>query len=552
MALAAGARKAAAAQGRVARTAQGHFIPAPIGGLNAKDSYALMPETDAIIFDNFFPQPSWVELRQGKTTLGTFSGNCETLMGYNALAASTSELFAAVNTGTVKSIYRVDNLGGGAAGSPVVGGAGGTVQAITSTQYDYLQFGNSSVSVLYALNGQDDPLLYDGTTWHQITTTSTPYALTGGPTLSSLQFGVVYKQRIWFVQAGTFNVYYTQQTDFAGSLTLLNLGANFVQGGYLQTIVTVSVDNSAGTQDYIAFISNKGEIVIFQGYDPSQASTWYEAAHGMTGVPVGIGRRAWQQLGMDAILMTTDGFLLMSQIMLTDRAQTQQAVSDKIRAAVSAAVLNGRTYEGWQVKLFPAGNKLLIVVPTTASPGSSYLFVQNTLSSAWATWGNVNGELNPYCLEVFNNLLYMGSAGAVYQLDNATTEDNGAAITATVKTAYSYMGDEESLKTWQMCQPVFNASGNLSLSLTLSVDFDSSVPTGTIPVSVQSQAPWNTSYWNTPTYWGQATRVIKNWLGLNGEGYCGSLYMSIASQGLSAKWFSTNFMFNKGGLFNGP
>jgi len=40
-------------------------VPAPIGRLNARDSLAAMPPTDAFVLENFWPQPYGVAVRNG-------------------------------------------------------------------------------------------------------------------------------------------------------------------------------------------------------------------------------------------------------------------------------------------------------------------------------------------------------------------------------------------------------------------------------------------------------------------------------------------------------
>ena len=44
----------------LAMTGQSNAVPSPIGGLNTRDSVDLLPETDAIRLDNFFPARSHV------------------------------------------------------------------------------------------------------------------------------------------------------------------------------------------------------------------------------------------------------------------------------------------------------------------------------------------------------------------------------------------------------------------------------------------------------------------------------------------------------------
>lgn len=544
-------------QERQVNKAVPHPIPPPIGGLNARDALADMAETDAIILDNWFCQPSWVEFRRGRAALATFTGNCETMMGYTGVQTVTPQLFAAVSNAGVYSIYRVDNAGGGSPGAAVVGGASNTVQALHSAYFDFNQFGSGSQEVLYALNasGQDLPLLFDGATWQAIDTTGGTFQLTGGPGggsssgLMRLSQAAVYKQRLWFLEQGTFQIWYLPQLQFAGALTNLSVAADFKLGGYLVAMVTVSVDNTAGLQDFMAFCSSEGEVVVYQGYDPASVSTWSIAAHFTMGHLLAPGRKAWSKIGADALLLTTDGGILISQAMLTDRSQTRQAITDKIRYGINTQIEVYKAAQGWQVQLFPLGNKIILSNPTSNALNTSFAWVQNTLSGGWSTFGLYASSWNAFCYEIWQDKLYHGTAGACYQCDTGTS-DNGMAITFQVKPAFSQFGQEGKLKTWSMFQPIFQLSGTMQISLTFNVDFDVTQPTGTVPISTGSSAPWDTSPWNT-TLWGDATLIAKPWLGIAGSGMWGTVNMQMAASLLTCKWMASNFLTQPGGTFYG-
>lgn len=526
----------------VAQASGGYSIPAPIGGVNARDALANMPETDAIILDNFFPQPTWVELRNGKKTTATFNGICETVAAYNGLSAS--QLYGAVNNAGVRSIYRVD-LGGGPVGAPVVGGAGGTIEALTSTRFDWQQFGTGSAEVLYLVNGVDFPLIYDGTTWQSVTTTSVPFALTGtSPQLLSVVAS--YHQRLFFIQGGSLNVWYLGIGAIAGALTLLPLAAYFPLGGSLVSIVTVSIDNAAGTNDYIAFVSSMGEVVVFQGTDPSSVATFALSAHFRIGRPIGAGRRCWQKLGSDAAIICTDGIVLLSQALLTDRSQSKNAVSDKVRKAINALTQQFGNNFGWQAQLYPLGSKLVINVPTTEN-AASYAYVMNTLNGAWCTFGQFNSSWNAFCFETMGDELFYGTNGSVCQADTGG-DDDGAAITGLVKTAFSYFGAQGQLKRWLMARPIFTASGSISVGLALATDFNNATPTGTVQLSQGNSAVWNVALWTTPTFWGDAIVLSKRWLGIGGLGYAASLTLTVQGLDVGLQWQSTDYVFEKGGL----
>src|SRR5207253_11369293 len=62
--------------------------PVPTGGVNARDALANMAPTDAISMDNWFPTPSYVEVRNGSQTWASgLPAAVETVMAYYGLTA---------------------------------------------------------------------------------------------------------------------------------------------------------------------------------------------------------------------------------------------------------------------------------------------------------------------------------------------------------------------------------------------------------------------------------------------------------------------------------
>jgi hypothetical protein len=80
------------------------------------------------------------------------------------------------------------------------------------------------------------------------------------------------------------------------------------------------------------------------------------------------------------------------------------------------------------------------------------------------------------------------------------------------------------------------------------VDFASSAVTGSLPVSQGNNAIWNVSLWSTPTYWGDAAVISKNWIGIGGIGYAASLQLAVSSRDVKIQWQATDYVFRKGGM----
>ena len=73
-------------------------VPAPIGGLNARDSVANMPERDAVKLENWFPKTTSVDLRAGYSAWNTFTGVCQSILVYNSGVAT--KVFPCVKNGS--------------------------------------------------------------------------------------------------------------------------------------------------------------------------------------------------------------------------------------------------------------------------------------------------------------------------------------------------------------------------------------------------------------------------------------------------------------------
>ena len=169
----------------VQRTAAGvQSVPAPVGGWNARDSLANMEPLDAVTLINYFPTVSNCVLRGGYSKWATgMTGQVQSLFVYSG--GATTKMFAVVGTPTFK-IYNV--TAGGAVGGAVVS------SGITSAIWEYINITTAAGSYLYAVNGVDKPLLYDGTNWVAIDGSSTP-AITG-VTTTTLGNVTLFKNRL--------------------------------------------------------------------------------------------------------------------------------------------------------------------------------------------------------------------------------------------------------------------------------------------------------------------------------------------------------------------
>jgi hypothetical protein len=497
-------------------------IPAPVGGWNARDSWADMPETDAVSMVNMFPTTTDVSLRKGRSDHVTgITGTVETLAAYSS--PSANKLFAVAGT----AIYNVSSAG--AVGAAVQSG-------LSNARWQYENFSvPTGAAWMYMVNGTDKPRAYDGTNWTAVDAASTP-AITGVTTTDLIQVNV-FQRRLWFVQKASTKAWYLPTDSVAGVAQSIDLGPLFSSGGYLVAMGTWTIDAGSGMDDHAVFISSVGEIAVYKGTDPASASTWSLVGVFSAGAP--IGRRCFMKFGGDLLLITKDGVVPMSKALLSARLNNTAAITNKIQSAMSDAAMNYGSNFGWQLQQYPVGNMLILNVPTSATVFQQY--VMNTISGAWCSFEGWNAS----CWELFNDSLYFGGNGVVCKAWD-TYADSGALIVGDTIPAFSYFGSPQ-LKRWTMARPVIAATGTPSISLAMNTDFTTTAYLGTPSFSASDGAVWDSATWDT-SIWGGGLSIFRDWQSVSGYGQAGSLHLKIASKYYNVRWQATDYVFEKGGV----
>ena len=484
-----------------AGTAQVVSIPPPVRGLNARDALASMDASDAITLDNWFPRGNDVVLRNGHLSHATgLPGNVESLMQYSS--GSANKLFAASGSG----IYDVTTAG-------AVGAA--AVSGLTNARWQHVVTTTSGGTFLLCCNGADAMRSYNGSAWSTPTIT--------GVSSSSIIGLASHKERLWLIEKDSATVWYLATKAISGAATAFPLGAVFRMGGKVKAIIPLSQDAGSGPDDFLAFVSDKGEVAIYQGTDPGTSSEW--ALIGVFRVGAPIGDRAFLRVGGDAALITDDGVISLLQAINVDRSAANTAtITDRIRELFSDYVRLYRTNFGWQAISYPAGNWGLFNVPVSAT--QSVQLVMNTITGAWCRF---TGQ-NAFSWSMLGNEIYFGGSTQVFRADVAGT-DNGADIQADMKTAFQYFKDRGGLKRFTMLRPTFISNGAPAPRITLDVDFSNREPPGS-PSFTAFGALWNSAVWDL-SLWGEDDKVTQQWIGVHALGRCAAVRMKMAAQGAS-------------------
>lgn len=483
------------------QTARGFSVPPSVGGLNARDELANMDERDALILENFFPEPSYLVLRRGYAAHATgMTGTIETLAEW--AGPSSRKLKAAVGT----DIYDVTSAG-------AVGAA--ELTGLTNARWQWVNFKTSGGSFLVIANGADSVRNYDGTSW------TTP-AITN-VTSSTLINVVSFKSRLWFVQTDTTLAWYLPVNSIAGAAASQDLGPQFKLGGKLVAIGTMSQDAGDGPDDYLCFLSSRGEIAIYQGTDPTSATTWALVGTYRVGFP--IGNRPMIDVGGDLAIITSDGVVSVVKMMQVDRSVAETAaITSKIQNLFNASVRSYGANFGWMGIVYPKSTAVYFNIPISSARFDQY--VMNTITGAWCTYSSMNGA----CWGLLGDDLYFGGTdGKVYKADTGA-QDNGGSITANLKTAWNYFKSRGTNKLFTFYRPVLQTNGQPSVTLAMNTDFNDFAPSGPITIGGAVATTWDSAQWDTGAWSGDQT-LSTNWENPQAIGYCGSIRLQAVANG---------------------
>ena len=508
--------------GRGLQKAATASLPAPVGGWNARDPLAAMSPKDAIVLENWFPKAADVELRPGcQQWASGFVQQPLTLFPWNG--PSTNKFFASTNAG----IYDVT------AGAAI----GASVSALTNGYVQYTNFTVAGGSYLVVVNGQDKLKLYDGTTWQDIDSASTP-AITGLAT-TSLKNVAVIKKRLWFVQKNSMSAWYLPTASIGGALTEFPMGQVFGRGGYLVAIGTWTIDGGNGSDDYAVFMSSEGEVAVYKGTDPASSTTWTHVGTYYIGEP--LGTNCFCKYGGDLLILCQNGLFPLSKALQSATVDRSSALTAKIDTAFTeAATLYGQN-TGWQVIAYPQGSFVLVNIPITATYTQQY--VMNSITGAWCKF---TGWL-ANAWEVFNETLYFASDTRTAKACTGR-DDFGAAIVGRAQQAYSYFGARARQKHFKLVRPIVNIDGNVTLQLGMDTDYAVSEFTSITTASPTLGYLWDTAQWDQVA-WGPDSETKREWATIFAkECYAGAFRLQCATTSVSLKWSATDFVYEKGGV----
>jgi hypothetical protein len=346
-----------------------------------------------------------------------------------------------------------------------------------------------------------------------------------GVDTEDLDYVWVYKNRLFFVEKDSMNAWYLPIDQIGGTAQVFPLGGVFSLGGKLLFGASWSLDSSGsgGLSEQCVFVSDQGEVAVYQGNNPASATEWNKVGTYRIGKP--LGSQAWFRAGGDIIIATDIGDIPLSQAIQRDiAALSPAAVSAPIETAWNEAVALRRS-EPWHQIIWPENQMVVLALPTVNEQPAE-MFVANAKTGAWAKFTNWNGT----CLCVFNGRLFFGSVDGKVIEANVTGLDQGQTYTAVYVPLFEDFGNPASRKIPRIARAVTRGPHDVNPQLSVMEDYIVNLPAPPSANPITTGSEWGVGVWGSAVWGQQQTPTIhQSWTPVGGYFYAGAPAMQITS-----------------------
>lgn len=572
-----------AANARV-RSTRSMSIPAPTKGWVQSGNIARAGQDQAEVLDNFFPTTQGARLRGGSQLYANIGTALKAMFTYSS---ANDDLFAATASG-VYDCDRI-NAGGSAFADLYGLGAGEwSVTQMTTSGGEFLFMVNGTDwahywngTTFYPLTtANPNDLGYDAlTTAFQVGQTVTGGtsgatatilaivqssatvgtfklgAITGvfqnnetvtsatgsatvngaaaaGPTITITGLATnlmsqtwIFKERIFVIEKDSQSAWYLPVKSIGGAMTEIPLGSVFKRGGNLLFGATWSIDSGTGLDDMCAFVTVNGEIAVYEGTDPSSASTWQLVGVYDIGRP--LSKVGFFKAGGDLAILTDGGIVPISEALRKDRAALKGAsITYPIEDAWIEAVANRTASFPITATLWGSQSMLLVGVP-------GYAYVSNAATGAWARYTGWDVR----CSAVSGDDLFFGTNDGKVMKAEATGSDNGTAYTGIYVPKFSEYGSA-AWKSANFASATIRAAASPEFTMFGLGDYALSYPPTPVPLAQPSGDTWGSGIWGT-FVWGSTAdsspQTVRKSIG--GQGYALTVGMMVTSNQTSTPQF---------------
>jgi len=529
------------------RALQSVVLPAPIGGINGRETLASNNPQNCIYAYNLVPSEYGMRTREGYRD---WAVGLETAPGLGLGVRSIVPYVAEGSTEADDRLFAVTNEG---LWDVTVFNDTPTLALAFAVQDDSAGYGNSihyaadsGVIVVFYADSANGLFKYDpiAGTWAAVTD------ITGVDPLLVAHV-TEHKQRLWLTQRDSTDGWYLAPGALSGAAVKFTFGAKFSHGGYLVGLYSWSLDSGAGIDDILVAVSKGGDVLPYQGSDPSTAATWEIIGSFYIG-DIPAGRRIASDFGGNLRLLSGMGLTAMSDLIAgVGSTAAAESVSQNIARFLRLDIEQYRDDPGWEVTLYPSEGSLVINTPQRDNGlYIQYIINLSLAGEGWAFWRGVPARV----FEPYQNHMMLGTLdNRVLRMDVPVDDVDvvgagGQPVDFSVLHNFMDMGQPGVFKWGSFIRPNFLALQELALETRFLYDYQNIELPAPGPLAPVTGSLWDLGVWDDAVWSTSTPQPFTNIRGSWGPGRT----MAVAMRGSSVSrttLVSTDVMWFAGSPF---
>ncbi|MCV6826003.1 MULTISPECIES: hypothetical protein [Halocynthiibacter] len=242
---------------------------------------------------------------------------------------------------------------------------------------------NGEASVAYIsshaviVDGLDDILLYDGVSF-------SPSFMTTNTGFNPAEFDGVTAHHdrlyLWKSKGGVLEFYYGGVGEINGELTRFPLDRLGNITGTISSIVSLTIDGREGVNDVLCIVTTTGEIVLYEGLDPGDATSWSTAGRIKVAPPVG--PKCFTRVGSDCWILTVSGLVSVANSL----SNGAMALISELTRPVAEEMRKHLAEDDRDWQLHTAANGSMAIIHSSKTDTNECLqFLFNLDSKSWST-----------------------------------------------------------------------------------------------------------------------------------------------------------------------
>ena len=334
----------------------------------------------------------------------------------------------------------------------------------------------------------------------------------------ALTYVCKYRNRWFFIERQSMNAWYLGLNAVGGQLNLLPLSGAATKGGKLLFCATWSIDAGDGIDDKLVFCTDLGELLIFTGGNPSNATNWRQEGRYEMSPPLGM--NAHLAVGGDLLIATVDGILPTSGAITKSRANWIWPRSPATSNRCGATRSNDKREHHWTLCKWDEYGGIFVTLPG-GLPGEQRCLVVNRQPAR----GRGSPAADCMCFMRLGGDMFFGTQTGQIMLADRTGYDNGVPYVATLVGGWEMFSSPSQTITWRQARASFFSRAGEPFQPQLSATTDyvvtchrSPMP-GRIPGLARS---WDEGLWDTALWDATApTPSVRNtmWVSIGMTGY---------------------------------